>query len=127
MDKYPYMFSCEKTHASVYKSFYARYDLVISLPHLFRFGHAIGRGTSVLTMRQKLPHQLYLGINVRPGAGCHFQEVVSYDIEKHVFREAPAYEYIRNVEDIASACTTLMHQLVLGYRLEVGVLTEYPK
>lgn len=126
---FPYVYTkdMQTMHNSVYKKFFARYDLVLSLPHIFRFGHAIGKGSSALSMRQKLPHMIYVGVNRADHGECRFDHMTSFDIVKGQFSSGAPYEYIRNIESIEQAGNRILTQTEEAYGLDIGILTEYPK
>jgi len=126
---YPYVYACtlQKNHAWVYKKFFAEYDMVFSLPHIFRFGHGIGKWSSLLSMRQKLPHQLFVWVNRTDSKKCSFVSMESFDVEQQTFTRWMPYEFVRNIDEIAAASTVVMHQADLSYGLDIGILTEYSK
>lgn len=126
---YPYVYTStlQKNHPLIYKKFFAEYDMVLSLPHIFRFWHALGKWSSPLALRQKIPHQLFVWVNRTDRLGCHFVSMESFDLQKQNFLHGTPYEFVRNIGDIARACTTVMEQGNLSYGLEIGLLTEYPK
>lgn len=51
----------------------------------------------------------------------------SFDIHKQTFTSGAPYEYTRNIDSIASACTKVMEEAGISYWLDIGLLTEYPK
>lgn len=127
MNPYVYVNNLQKEHGNIYKNFFASYDLVISLPHIIRFGHALGKGNSPLTMRQKIPHQLFMGITLTDREGVRFCSMESFDIDTQTFVSWSPYEYVRYIEHIAWACTQVMKQMGISYGLDIGILSEYPK
>lgn len=78
-------------------------------------------------MRQKLPHQLFLGINRREKVGCSFVSIENFDVVTESFVRGKPYEFVRNIDDIAHACTQIMEQAQMSYGFDIGLLTEYPK
>lgn len=127
MWSYTYTKELQKNHTSTYKNFFARYDMVLSLPHLIRIGHSIGKGDVPLALRQKIPHQLFVWVNRSDHGKCQFTSMESFDITNQVFLSWSPYEFVWNIEHIAWACTQIMQQADIDYGFDIGILTEYPK
>lgn len=124
---YHYANELEQRHSAVYKTFFSQYDLVLSLPHIIRLWHSQANWSALLTIRQKLPHRLFLWMKKTDLSWFSFDAVQSFDLHQGVFVQKSPHEYFDNMPGLATACKKLLYQLGISSWLAVGLLTEYPK
>lgn len=87
----------------------------------------MGRWWSPLTMRQKLPHRLYIGIQKCENISCTFVNLESYDMKKKAFLSTTPYEGIKNIHALELIIKDILESLWSWFWCEMSILSEYPK
>lgn len=78
--------SLQQQFPEVYKKFYSKYDLVVSIPNVIRWWPNSSQDTNSINIRQKIPTRMYLWVKRKEGvSSMKVWEFCFFDIQKNDF------------------------------------------
>ncbi len=111
----------------VYQTFAQDHDLIVSVPHIFRWSSSITSGTNSPSIKQTLPIRLYAGISQTQLPGVTIGTCQVYDQVTTSRKVYSMQQIIEETPQFAKITEQLLHKMGYTWWIHINILTEVPR
>jgi len=89
-------------HKAIYERFFEEHQIVVSAPFLMTRAGDLSKYYSGITIKQKIPLRLYMGVKINTSNAIQLQDITYFDKSTDGFVTSPVLEYVphfHNVQD----------------------------
>jgi hypothetical protein len=115
-------------HKAIYERFFEEHQIVVSAPFLMTWAGDLSKFYSGITIKQKIPLRIYMGIKTNKSHTIRLNTISYLDKGSDTFLTTPVLEYIphfHNVQDHISK--EWKHIIDLHEGIEINILSELPR
>lgn len=109
----------------IYDNFSAKHQILYSIPFIMSWTGDIDSKYNWISIKQKTPLRMYIGINLESTPGIHFWNIIYRDTSEHKFLEVPLIEYAPYFGDILDYIKNSNIPFEKWYR--ITILSELPR
>lgn len=116
-----------ETYNDVYKDFYIKNDLVISLPHVFRWSPIVSMSERTIVMRQKLQTKIYMWVNKTIHNWVRICWVKSFNSQKEEYLDLQIRELINDdkLGKLETVVSWVLKEFWINYWIDIYILSEH--
>jgi galactokinase len=120
--------SIKQAHTTVYEQFFQEHQIVVSAPFLMTWAGDLSPYYSGLTIKQKLPLRLYMGVKINSSAKIHFDTIHYFDKSVSAFLTESLLHHVPHFHAVQEHVSTEWKHLLESYGgIEINILSELPR
>lgn len=119
----------QKTHKKVYQEFFQHHDLVLSVPHLFRWWPSLSRDSGMVSIKQQLPARIYAWVSSSTQSWVHIRDISMYSYGDASFHHYQAYEVLgqKEINLLESFLADFFSKEWFSENISLSFLSEHPR
>jgi len=115
-------------HKAVYEQFFQENQIVVSAPFLMTWSGDLSKFYSWITIKQKIPLRLYMGININKSQTISLNNITYFDKVSDTFAKSDILEYVPHFHNVQKHISTeRKHLITLHGWIEINILSELPR
>lgn len=111
----------------VYEAFYLKHDLVVSVPHTFRWSSSITSGTNSPSLKQALPIRLFLWVTQTQEPWVHLKNCYTFDQSTQHRQESLFQQVLMDADLFATTVAQLLQKMGYKWGITMEILSEVPR
>jgi hypothetical protein len=104
--------SLKMQHKAIYEQFFQENQIVVSAPFLMTWAGDLSKFYSGITIKQKIPLRLYMGININKSNDIRFHDISYFDKEINGFTTSDVLEYVPHFHNVQKHISTAWKHIV---------------